>query len=591
VLRGLGANSTFIVATGTGATGCAEYSAVICIASSDGNYVTGPPANTCTVTAGLTQGSTQITLSNLAGNCPSAISSSTPTLIFIDACDTGFSGIACATGSSTDNSNWFVCSTEFSSPHGCSADGADVQRPNRGQLEVHICTSIVGGVCTLSQPILAPNWGSLSNPQAWIIQPVTNVGVENLSIDGSASGAPQTGVGILNAYHVWVSGVRTTNFYAAGISSLEMAYSIWQNNYVDTCTGSGTTCYGFDWVASGNNFIVNNISRNSLGPFWVDGSDSGNVVAYNYCVNSARETSGDLYACAVNHAVDFLDLYEGNVFNQISAGDDIHGTTDAPTEFRNFLTGWESYPSNPITSYTDARQDFAYSRYSHGIANVMGTPGYNTPYSSTSAGAAVLSIGAAPPGVSSPDALSKSTALFWASYDSVTAANRFCGNSLDTGWSATCGSASESAFSASTYPAFVPTVGDTAAGEAALPVSFIFSTRPGWWSSSIPFPAMGSDVSGGNVIQCGGTLNTVGNYSGVPALATSSKCPSGGTGWAGHVNAIPAMSCYLNVMGGVPDGTGSALTFNPMACYGGYSITSGAASAGNVQIKGTVVVQ
>jgi hypothetical protein len=42
------------------------------------------------------------------------------------------------------------------------------------------------------------------------------------------------------------------------------------------------------------------------------------------------------------------------------------------------------------------------------------------------------------------------------------------------------------------------------------------------------------------------------------------------TGWAGHANANPALNCYLNVLGGAPDGSGSVITnFNAASCYGG----------------------
>ena len=85
----------------------------------------------------------------------------------------------------------------------------------------------------------------------------------------------------------------------------------------------------------------------------------------------------------------------------------------------------------------------------------------------------------------------------------------------------------------------------------------------------IPFPAIGPDVLSGNVGVCSGVLNTVGHYSGVAAIS-GVQCigTSLSSAWAGHVNANPAMSCYLNVMGGPPDGTGRALNFNASTCYG-----------------------
>lgn len=86
----------------------------------------------------------------------------------------------------------------------------------------------------------------------------------------------------------------------------------------------------------------------------------------------------------------------------------------------------------------------------------------------------------------------------------------------------------------------------------------------------MPLPAIGPDVTGGNVGVCSGTLNTSGHQSGMPATS-SAQCTgtSLSTGWAGHVNAIPAMNCALNVMGMPPDGTGPARPFDATTCYGG----------------------
>jgi hypothetical protein len=73
----------------------------------------------------------------------------------------------------------------------------------------------------------------------------------------------------------------------------------------------------------------------------------------------------------------------------------------------------------------------------------------------------------------------------------------------------------------------------------SLPQSFYLSGKPSWWGS-MPFPAIGPDVTGG-------------------------------PGPGGHTYPIPAQNCYQSVMNGT-DGTGSPLTnFNSAACYGGGS--------------------
>jgi hypothetical protein len=57
--------------------------------------------------------------------------------------------------------------------------------------------------------------------------------------------------------------------------------------------------------------------------------------------------------------------------------------------------------------------------------------------------------------------------------------------------------------------------------------------------------------------------------------------------WAGHVNAIPAMACYLNTMKGPPDGSASALTFSAKNCYGGTASAGTPPAPSN--LSGTVV--
>jgi hypothetical protein len=36
----------------------------------------------------------------------------------------------------------------------------------------------------------------------------------------------------------------------------------------------------------------------------------------------------------------------------------------------------------------------------------------------------------------------------------------------------------------------------------------------------------------------------------------------------GHASSTPALDCYVNAMGGPPDGSGGVLTFNASNCYG-----------------------
>jgi hypothetical protein len=83
---------------------------------------------------------------------------------------------------------------------------------------------------------------------------------------------------------------------------------------------------------------------------------------------------------------------------------------------------------------------------------------------------------------------------------------------------------------------------------------------------------VGPDVESGNVGQCTGSLNTPGQFAGLPALdARQCAGTSLARAWGGHVNAIPAMACYF-ALGGLPDGTGGQLPFDARACFRGGEI-------------------
>jgi len=102
----------------------------------------------------------------------------------------------------------------------------------------------------------------------------------------------------------------------------------------------------------------------------------------------------------------------------------------------------------------------------------------------------------------------------WGNYDTVTGTSRFVAGEVPSGLSL--------------YANPVP-------ADNTLPPSLYLSSKPLWWGST-PWPAIGPDVTGGNV-----------------------------SGAGGHVYKIPARVCYETVMGGT-FGAG-LLTFNANRCY------------------------
>lgn len=596
-IRGQGANSTFI---NSSATGCGFFGATF---NSPGDG-TSTGVNQYTFvkwTGGYSQGATQITLSSVSGITPGQ------TMLILNQCDTGFSGTYCRSGSSVDNNGYFTCATPWQgSGTGCnianeSADGptwrCDPQfsgcsgpshnPPASGesgyayQQEYVLVTAInqngCGATCvTINHPLHHPNWSASQVPQAVIVRMVLQVGVENLSVNLTGNTTAGGAIDFYNCYQCWVSGVSVIN--AAGWAmqfGLSLNTQV-QNNYV---FGRPTSSFGDQtaYHANGGGYLMlqNNIGHQVNIFFLPDGPCDACVVAYNYNVNLfTKSTNMGSSTFAHDGPGNDFTYYEGNVFPHSGLEGD-HGGHLNHTWFRNFITGWESCANGQCgsdtskTYGTNALNAYYASRYLHYVGNVVGTPGYHNVYSQNTSGAIyVLGSGY---GAQPNDPLTQSTSLFWGNWDTVTNATRWCGNSNDTGWSTICGSNSEVPTTAPTYPNHVPTVGDTGAGQAELPASFLYSSKPAWFGS-IPWPAIGPDLSGGNVGQCAGTLNVKGQFNGLPATS-SSQCVGSNlnaSAWAGHVNAIPAMACYLNA-GGTPDGTGPAISFDPNTCYGASS--------------------
>jgi hypothetical protein len=543
-----------------------------CINSTDTTYITSG-ANITSWIAGYSQGSSALTLASASG-----ISSAASTMIFTEQCDTGYNAVSATapcSGSAVDNSQLFICGDTYSGGIGCSIDGPDTGDAERDQMEVSYATNVSGNVVTIADPLKWPNWNVTPNlaPRVWYAQPIIGVGIENVSIDMSAGSG--SGFAFMNALKWWVSGCTVKNFSDYGVFAYQSIHGVVKDNYFYHSTGSDS--YGVRYFVASENLMQNNIITQVFAPFVNDGPAAGNVFGYNFIINDNYQ-SDFLRGSFFEHAVDGFDLYEGNVAdNQWNDGD--HGTEPMITRYRNFFTGWESCANGQCGSsaskdgWTNALVDSYGDRYENNVGNVAGTPTWHTTYKSNAGGLGGgdehVALTPGPAQVNIPiDPLVMSTSLWWANYDVATGAARFCGNSSNTGWSTTCGSTSEIPTAATAYPNSVPTVGDTAAGQPALPASFYQSSKPAWFGS-IPWPAIGPDVASGNVGQCTGTLNTPGQYAGV-AAASSSQCTGTSltTAWGGHVNAIPAMQCFLNVMGSAPDGTGNALTFNPAACYG-----------------------
>jgi hypothetical protein len=248
----------------------------------------------------------------------------------------------------------------------------------------------------------------------------------------------------------------------------------------------------------------------------VNGSASGTVFGHNFATD-------DFYAASANWmmgsnwlhgAGSDMILMEGNQGAGFIA-DNIHGTHHFVTTFRNQFIGWEtgkSAQTTPIHIYEG-------SRYMNVIGNVLGKQSYHTQYqdltsTGTNSNVSIYTLGWAGNGGTNGccpnDPQVAASLMRWGNFDVVNGAAQFNSAEVPSGLSL--------------YANPVP-------ASHTLPASFYLSAKPSWWGT-MPWPAVGPDVSGG-------------------------------TDSTGHVFANPAQSCFTSTS---KDANG-ILIFNANNCY------------------------
>jgi hypothetical protein len=385
-----------------------------------------------------------------------------------------------------------------------------------------------------------------------------------ITLNGTVSGAPlthvsfattnQSGVYLAAAQNSWIKNIRSLKGHRNHIWIYQSSNITVQDSYLYAqYVVGGPTSYGIELWLSSDNLIQNNIM--DFGPCVLDGTVQGNIIAYNYFPRSNENVAQSLGGGIVpgHDAGSMYNLFEGNVHDQYWH-DFFHGTNGLSTAFRNRIFGWNSYATNatyPFDLYMGIRMENI-------IGNILGTASWHTNYEDckVSTGCvdsnlthSIYVLGfpgfgnAADSGSLVYDRLVRDTLFRWGNYDVVTAAAfpsqkvRWCGNASDPGWTTTCGSASEVpiALANCTICSQATTYSNAVPASTTLPASFYLAAKPSWWGS-VPWPAIGPDVTGGN-------------------------------GPDGYSYNIPAQNCYNNSPVDPNYGNG-ALLFNANNCYG-----------------------
>jgi len=505
-LRGSGPDQTFLKFTA--GNSCTGLGGDVCMLNGDPDCGgCGSASNVSNWTAGYAQGTAVITLSALTtGSTPPAVGQ----MIFLDQNDDG----------NSDTGQIWVCQTA----NVCSSNpGSGNGRPGRGQQQPVKVISVSGSgpyTVGITPGVRMPNWRSSQAPQAWWSNslPVTGSGLEDLSMDHTnTSSSIAAGVFVMNAYNVWFKNIRDINSQHKHIWFYQSAANVVRDSYFYGSWNAASESYGIDTYNGADNLIENNIFQH-IATGMINEGCVGCVFAYNYAIDDYYTANGSApgwqqFALYGHSVGDAYVLWEGNQAVGL-VGDDIHGTRHFITAFRNYLSGRDAASTTPKTQQTSVIILEAYNRYFNIIGNVMGTPGYHSNYqvapssatdsgNSSTANVSIYSFGYSgnegTRGGFNNDTTLLPTTMRWGNYDSVNNAVRFVASEVPT--------------SLSLYSNPLPS-------SQLLPASLRVSSQPAFWRTSWgtpPWPAVGPDVTGGNV-----------------------------PGLGGHANNIPAQLCYAN---------------------------------------------
>lgn len=470
---------------------------------------TKPSSGTYTaITGGATQGSKQITVASASGI-------SVGTLLMLTQTDLSYMTNVGSNGECT------YCNNGFGGD-----SGQTVQ-----------VTAVNGTTLTISDPLYI---AYTSSPQAYPFSVgATGAGLENLKISASnAEVINVSGVGydpninMSGTVYSWVKNVESD--FAEG-SHLYLTYAM-HNTIRDSffhdafnhSPGSAEGDVRFQWKASAN-LVENNIFWRQFMSINMEWGASGNVIAYNYSTGNQYEASSWNFEDITHHgAHPMMNLYEGNISTHYQQ-DQTHGSSSHETIFRSYSTGVNKYISPDsargtlnltsgtvqATSNAAAFELSSVSQYGNLVGIIDGgdylVNSQHAPskqvYPTSTGSPACIEVGYNDDNStgSSPN-LTDSTMLYQGVMDCNTGTFQWQN------------------------------------GVQSLPASFYLSGMPSWWGS-VAWPAIGPDVTAGDFTDW---LNST---------ASTAR---------GHVNKIPALSCFNS---STSNGTTNVTTFDANACY------------------------
>ncbi len=219
---------------------------------------------------------------------------------------------------------------------------------------------------------------------------VSMSGIEDLNIE--YAGSASTGIFFDQAFGCWVKSVqsiRCPNYHFDSIDSLRCSYlDVWALDHpAHAPNHSGIRSYKRLCYST----IENCVFYRSTPPILLSHSASGNVIAYNFSLDSFQDGFGQYNMLWLNHgAHPMMNLCEGNFGNGVIS-DGYFGSSSHCTIFRNYLHGWT--PSHPWANSCAVGLK-RWTLYYNVVANVLGRPGVHFSEAASPGWAASYSKGA-----------------------------------------------------------------------------------------------------------------------------------------------------------------------------------------------------
>jgi Domain of unknown function (DUF4082)/Putative Ig domain/Pectate lyase superfamily protein len=465
----------------------------------------------------------------------------------------------------------------------------------RSIAQTDVITAMSGNTVTVRNPLIFDFASASPQVTAYYPATVSMAGIEDLKIDLQGQGG--AGIQISACDSCWVKGTDVGNGgnYVIRIDS-SVNLELRDNFFHDGGTGPNHGGIVFlsdyrNWDGGGgssNAKVENNIINKFYPNIEINNDSSGLYIGYNYAPGSNGNGNAAVkWTFDDDHApFPLMNLYEGNIADQWGS-DGYYGGSGYGTALRNYFSGYNTTMNGGGDAVWLMRLAYNYSIVGNVLGSTQQNPVgylgcgdwstqfhiYNLGYPNMdNCGTTPATPDSYYPPGGYPDTKVTSTLLRWGNYDYFIKATRFV---------------------ASEIPSGVPVPSDQ-----VIPKSYYYTATPSWWPSTIPWPPIGPDVTGGNG-------DTSGHVNKIPAQVCweTSNLKGGGAFkasacYAATASAKPAITSLLTASGtaGTPfsytiTATNNPTSFNATGLPTGLSVnTSTGAISGTPSAAGTYSV-